>query len=166
MQHLKLIVSACAVVVALGGCAAQRMPASALPQARTVDAGAWQADRVEVGEQAAQMTLGDDGARLYVTGNGDNTLTVVNTRTHQVAKTIDGGEFETGLGSCPHNFCKGRGAAGVAVASGGDIAWVSSMKPDALSRVDLATGQWSPASMSDVFRGIWRFRPTAGARTS
>ncbi|RJS93340.1 hypothetical protein D3260_08665 [Salinisphaera sp. Q1T1-3] len=132
---------ACLIALVLGGCASQNMSSTAWPAARTVDAGTLEATQVGAGEHVAQMTLGDNGTRLYVTGNADNTLTVINTQTHQVERTIDGGTFETGLGGCPDNFCKGRGAAGVAITPGGHTALVSSMRPDAVSRIDLATGQ-------------------------
>lgn len=130
-------------VFLLGGCVSaslKHVKHESLQAPTIVKPDDWIFESVSVGKAPVNIVLGDHGRRLFATGNGDNTLTLIDTRSGKVIHTIDGGEFAAGLGGCPHNFCKGRGAAGAAIAPNGDIAYVSSMSKNAVSKIDLSTG--------------------------
>jgi rhomboid protease GluP len=95
---------------------------------------------VKAGSYPSDFVLSADEKHLYVTSNGDNRLTVLDATTGTILKTIDGGAFPKDKHSgCSHNFCRGIGAAGVAVRRDEKFAYVSSMKEDAIVKVDLTS---------------------------
>jgi len=93
-----------------------------------------------VGKSPYAMVLGPGGKRLYVTAMDDNTLTVIDVDKRALLRTIHGEPFATGLGGCPGNMCRGRGAAGVAVSPDERYAYVASMREDSVVRIDLTRG--------------------------
>ena len=151
MRIVPIAALACLAVVGIAACAASpaslRDPASspsvshALSAPVVVDQKRWQDVSVKVVTDGAQMTVAKDGSLLYVTDNAGNALVVVDARTHQVVKIIHGGDSEAGSDGCPHNFCRGMGATGVALSPTGDSVYVSSLKADTFSKIDLHSGK-------------------------
>lgn len=96
-----------------------------------IAAGTW----VDLTEWTEQMLLGEDGKRAYITGSMDNTLKVVSLESKEIVRTIRGGAFPGPSRMC--NTCDGMGATGVAVNRDDTRAYVTSMKTDRLSVIDL-----------------------------
>ena len=96
-----------------------------------IAAGTW----VDLTEWTEQMILSDDGQRAYITGSNDNTLKVVGLASKEIVQTISGGAFPGPSRMC--NTCDGMGATGVAVNHDETRAYVTSMKTDRLSIIDL-----------------------------
>ncbi|HEV3426876.1 MAG TPA: rhomboid family intramembrane serine protease [Paraburkholderia sp.] len=95
---------------------------------------------IKLGNWPDHMAPGASGKYLYVTDNADNTISVVDLAQHAVTRTIQGGAFPTTKDGCPSNYCRGRGATGIAVSPDERYAYVASMREDSLVRVDLQSG--------------------------
>ncbi|WP_322069615.1 rhomboid family intramembrane serine protease [Paraburkholderia bannensis] len=96
---------------------------------------------IKLGNWPDHMTPGASGKYLYVTDNADNTISVVDLAQHAVARTIQGGAFPAAKDGCPSNYCRGRGATGIAVSPDERYAYVASLREDSLARVDLQSGK-------------------------
>lgn len=102
--------------------------------------------RVAVGAGPADMVFSADGQQLYVTENEDNTVVVVDVARRSVLRRFGDGGWKAPEGDgCSHNFCRGSGAAGIAVDAQRQRAYVSSWNINALTAFDLRSGQalWS-----------------------
>jgi DNA-binding beta-propeller fold protein YncE len=97
--------------------------------------------RISAGRGPAGLAISADGKWLYVTSNADNTLSIIDLALQKLSRTIKSTYVIDKHDGCPHNFCRGVGAIGVAVDSTGHDAYVSSMSMDTLSFVDLQSGK-------------------------
>jgi rhomboid protease GluP len=95
---------------------------------------------IKLGKQPDHMVIGPSGKYVYITDNADNAVSVVDIDKREVVRTIQGGPFKTGLGGCPHNYCRGRGATGIVVSPDEHYAYVASIREDSLARIDLTKG--------------------------
>ena len=97
--------------------------------------------RIQVGKELAGLDISADSKWLYVTSNGDNTLSVIDLAQQKLSRTIKSTYVINKNDGCPHNFCRGVGAIGVAVDSTGHYTYVTSMAMDSLAFVDLQSGR-------------------------
>ena len=44
--------------------------------------------KIKVGSKPIQMAVGPDGSEVYIANTGDNTISVIDTKTNEVTKTI------------------------------------------------------------------------------
>ncbi|CAB3760799.1 MULTISPECIES: beta-propeller fold lactonase family protein [Burkholderia] len=119
-----------ALAVLAAGAAAQTAPAKAGAPAV-----------IAVGNGPAGIAFGPDGKRLYVASNGDNTVAVIDVAVGQRMRDLGDRPAKAPKDGCPDNFCRGVGATGIAIAADERHAYVSSMRPDSLARLDLDSGQ-------------------------
>ncbi|WP_175979034.1 beta-propeller fold lactonase family protein [Burkholderia sp. BCC1047] len=96
---------------------------------------------IAVGDGPAGIAFGPDGKRLYVTSNGDNTVAVIDVAAGRRLRELGERPAKAVKDGCPHNFCRGTGAAGIAIAADERHAYVSSMHADSLAKLDLDSGQ-------------------------
>ncbi|ALX12863.1 hypothetical protein P350_15605 [Burkholderia cepacia JBK9] len=120
-------------MLAAGACAQTELAAttSATPPAPAV---------IAVGNGPAGMAFGPDGKRLYVTSNSDNTVAVIDVAVGQRMRDLGERPAKAVKDGCPDNFCRGMGATGIAIAADERHAYVSSMRPDSLAKLDLDSG--------------------------
>lgn len=122
---------------ASGAASAQASASAAAPARPAAPAAPVAGRQVPMGQGLAGMAFTPDGQRLLVTNNDDNTLSEVDLASGKVLRVWrDKAKIQTNDG-CPHNFCRGAGAVGVTLSQDGRTAYVSSMRADAVSRVDL-----------------------------
>lgn len=95
---------------------------------------------VPVGRDPLGMTFGPGGQRLYVANNEDNSIDVIDVPSRTRVRTIAEKPPKTNDG-CPHNLCRGFGAADVSVTADERYAYVSSMRRNSLVKLDLTSGQ-------------------------
>lgn len=95
------------------------------------------------GQSASDFVLDASGQRAYITDSDANTITVVDLAQRKVLRVIAGQALpKPGPGDgCPHNTCRGIGAAAIAISADEHRAYVASMVPNALSIVDLDAGK-------------------------
>jgi len=95
------------------------------------------------GPSASGFALDASGQRAYVTDGEANTLAIIDVAQRKLLSVIAGPALPKPApgDGCPHNTCRGIGAAGVAVSADGHRAYVASMVPGALSMVDLDAGK-------------------------
>jgi DNA-binding beta-propeller fold protein YncE len=100
---------------------------------------------VRVGAGTAGMAFTADGSRAFVTDSEANTLSEVELATGRVLRVIGDSVPISKKGGCPHNTCRGVGAVGVALSADETSAFVTSMRIDSVSRIDLSSGRtvWS-----------------------
>ena len=104
--------------------------------------------RIAVGRGPADMIFSADGKNLYVTENDDNTVAIIDVPGAHVLRRIgDSSQPPAAEDGCMDNFCRGKGATGVAVDRDQHRAYVSSWEINALTAFDLRNGQvlWSTA---------------------
>lgn len=104
--------------------------------------------RIVVGRGPADMIFSADGKNLYVTENDDNTVAVIDVSGARVLRRIGGSSQPPAAeDGCMDNFCRGKGATGIAVDRDQQRAYVSSWEINALTAFDLGNGQalWSTA---------------------
>ena len=86
------------------------------------------------------MAVGPGGKRVYVAFGEDNVVKVVDLTRKALDRVIKGPHLPPDRSSgCRSNMCRGVGASGIAISGDGKFAYVTSMAPDALSIIDLAT---------------------------
>jgi len=128
---------------------------------------------IAIGKGATRLTFSSDGRLAYVTDNEANALSEVELATGKILRVIrDAAPVKTNDG-CPHNFCRGIGAVGIALSSDDRAAYVTSMRTDAVSRVDLASGRitWStkvqrfpqPVAVSPDGQQVWLYNLVANS---
>lgn len=93
---------------------------------------------IRVSRNPDHMAIGSSGKYVYVTDNAANTLSVVDVAKRAVIRTIQGDSFKAS--HCLDSYCRGVGAAGIAVSADERYAYVASMREDSLVRIDLSTG--------------------------
>lgn len=177
-------ISVCAAALALGAliacstvAASTQVGASAVAPARPPTPAAPVAGRqVPVAQGLAGMAFTPDGQRVLVTSNADNTLSEVDLPSGQVLRVWhDKVKIRTNDG-CLDNFCRGAGAVGVVVSKDGRTAYVTSMREDAVSRLDLDKPQstWATKvqrfpqsiSLSPDGQTLWLFNLVANSISS
>jgi len=129
----RAVLSVALAMLAAGACA-QTEPAATT--AATLPAPAV----IAVGNGPAGMAFGPDGKRLYVTSNSDNTVAVIDVAVGQRMRDLGERTAKAVKDGCPDNFCRGMGATGIAIAADERHAYVSSMRPDSLAKLDLDSG--------------------------
>lgn len=100
---------------------------------------------IEVGPSATGIAVAKDNNRVFVTDNTANTLSEIDLSEGKVVRVFKDEELPESHDGCPDNFCRGVGAVGVVVSTDGAAAYVTSLKEDSVSRIDLKTGKvvWS-----------------------
>ena len=99
----------------------------------TVAAGA----QIALGDWANGVAVSADGKHLYVPGEMDNTLKIVDVASKKVITTIPGVVPGARPGDCRARECKGLGANAVALSPDERFAYVTSMEAGKLTVVDL-----------------------------
>jgi DNA-binding beta-propeller fold protein YncE len=100
---------------------------------------------IEVGPSVTGIAVAKDNNRVFVTDNKANTLSEIDLSEGRVVRVVQDEPLPESKDGCFDNFCRGVGAVGVAVSADGSSAYVTSLKKDSVSRVDLKEGKvlWS-----------------------
>lgn len=86
------------------------------------------------------IKMNPDGSRYYITLDDENKIAVVDARSLQMIKKIDGPVFPETNSGCSSNTCRGIGAANIAFSGNNQTLYVTSLVPNAFSVIDLTSG--------------------------
>ena len=131
---------------------------------------------VRFGAGTAGVAFTSDGRRVFVTDSEANTLSEVEVATGRILRVIGDSIPIDKKDGCPDNTCRGVGAVGVVLSADDKTAFVTSMRADSVSRIDLATGRmvWSAKvqrypqqlALTPDGRQVWVFNLVANSISS
>lgn len=107
--------------------------------------------RIALDRGTSYLHVSPDGQRLYVAGEVDNTLKLIDAGAAKVVATVTGPPSPDPAGWCPDYSCSGRGASALAFSPDEQIAYVTSMVKNGIGIVDLKTNKMTGSIKTGEF---------------